>query len=235
VQSDVARAAVGGEGLFAMTGPLRQLRAVASLFPEPLHVLVRADSGPASVAGLAGRRLALGTPGSGTRYAALKVLAAHGLGQGSFTEVTPDGPADALQRLADGSIDAVFEVVSAPWGSLARMASGTPLALLPLDPAATVAIVAGRPELVSLVIPARTYPGQEQPVRTVAATALLVANAGTPEEVVAWMLDAMFAASDAPGRGVSASRLSRERALAGVSIPLHEGAARYFGQAAVEP
>jgi TRAP transporter TAXI family solute receptor len=234
VQSDVAQAAVGGEGLFAMTGPLRQLRAVASLFPEPVHIVVRADSGLASVAGLAGRRVSLGTPGSGTRYAAVQVLHAHGLVEGSFTEVTPDGPADALQRLADGSLDAVVEVASAPWGSLARVATGTPLALLPLDPAATAAIVAERPDLMPLTIPARTYPGQEQPVRTVAATALLVANANTPDEVVAWMLDAMFAASDAPGRGVSAARLSRERALAGVSIPLHESAARYFGQLSVE-
>jgi TRAP transporter TAXI family solute receptor len=164
----------------------------------------------------------------------VQALYAHGLVEGSFTEVTPEGPADALQRLADGSLDAVVEVVSAPWGSLARVATGTPLALLPLDPAATAAIVAGRSDLVPLTIPARTYPGQEEPIRTVAATALLVANANTPDEVVAWILDAMFAASDAPGRGVSAARLSRERALAGVSIPLHEGAARYFGQLTVE-
>jgi TRAP transporter TAXI family solute receptor len=235
VQSDVAQAAVGGQGLFATTGPQRQLRAVASLFPEPLHVVVRANSGLTSLAQLASRRVALGAPGSGSRHTALQALAAHGLVGGSFTEVTPDGPADALRRLSDGSLDAVVEVVSAPWGSLARTASGTPLALLPLEPAAIAAIVAQDPATVPLVIPANTYPGQRRPIQTVAATALLVTNAGTPEEVVGWMLDALFAASDAPGRGVSASRLSRERALVGVSIPLHEGAARYFGKAPAEP
>jgi len=235
VQSDVARAAAAGEGLFAMTGPLHQLRAVASLFPEPLHVVVRADSGLASVAQLAGRRVALGAPGSGSRFTALQALAAHGLGDGSVTEVGPIGQSDALRGLADGSVDAVVEVVSAPWRALGRMAGGTPLRLLPLDPEPISALAGGRSALVPILIPAHTYPGQIEPVRTVAATALLVTNTGTPEEVVARMLDALFAASEAPGRGVSASRLSRERALVGVSIPLHAGAERYFGKAPAQP
>jgi TRAP transporter TAXI family solute receptor len=235
VQSDVVQAAAGGEGLFAVTGPLRRIRAVAALFPEPLHVVVRADSGLTSVAQLAGRRVSLGAPGSGTRYTALQMLAAHGLGMDSITEVATERPADALRRLADGSLDAVVEVVSAPWGALLRMGDRSGFVLLPLEPDAIEAIVAGSPAIVPLVIPARTYPGQEQPVQSAGPTALLVANADTPAEVVGWMLDAMFAASDAPGRGVSASRLSRERALTGVTVPLHEGAEQYFGVTAARP
>jgi TRAP transporter TAXI family solute receptor len=71
VQSDVAAAAVTGDGLFAATGPLRKLRAAAALFPEPVHVIVRADSGLQSIADLAGHRVVLGNVGSGTRYTAL--------------------------------------------------------------------------------------------------------------------------------------------------------------------
>ncbi len=51
------------------------------------------------------------------------------------------GAADALQQLADGSLDAVVEVVSAPWGSLVRMQDRSRLALLPLDPTAIAASV----------------------------------------------------------------------------------------------
>jgi TRAP transporter TAXI family solute receptor len=229
VQSDVAAAAVGGEGLFAISGQLRQLRAVASLFPEPVHIVVRGNSGIESVAQLAGRRISIGVLGSGTRYTALQVLDAHGLAAGSYTEVRTEGPGDALEQLAEGSLDAVVEVVSAPWRLLARMNAAGPLRLVPLDSSVAERLAAERPALVQLVIPARTYPWQEQPVPTVAATALLVANAATPDDVVTGVLDAMFAASDVPGRGVSASRLSRQRARVGVTIPLHDGAARYFG------
>jgi TRAP transporter TAXI family solute receptor len=228
VQSDVAAAAVTGDGLFATTGPLRHLRAVASLFPEPVHVIVREDSGIDSVAGLAGRRVSLGVMGSGTRHTAAQVLAAHGLESQAYIEVPVAGPRQALEQLSTGSLDAVVEVASAPWGQLSRSPRLEPFRILPLDPDAVARIEAAIHGLVPLVIPARTYPGQDQPIPTVAATALLVVNERTPDAIVTSVLETIFAASAAPGRGVSAARLSRERATVGVTIPLHDGAASYF-------
>jgi TRAP transporter TAXI family solute receptor len=228
MQSDVAAAAVTGSGLFATTGPMNHLRAVASLFPEPLHMVVRDDAPIAAVNELAGRRVALGSPGSGTRHIAGRVLAAHGLAPDAVVEVATAGPRDALQRLAGGEVDAVVEVVSAPWAQLAELAAGTAFRLLPLDAQAVANLQADVHGLLPLVIPARTYPGQDEPVPTVAATALLVANSNTPDVLVTSVLEVLFSASSAPGRGVSAARLSRERAQVGITIPLHDGAARYF-------
>lgn len=228
VQSDVAAAAVTGAGLFATTGPLRHLRAVASLFPEPLHVVVRADSGIETIAQLEGRRVTLGAAGSGTRYTALQVLAAHDLTAGRYSEASVTDPADALEQLASGRVDAVVEVVSAPWSALAQVSRQVPLRVLPLTDPAIERSVAEIHGVVRLAIPARTYVGQDHPVQTLAATALLVAHSEVPEARVASALEIMFAATGAPGRGVTAARLSRERALVGVTIPLHDGAARYF-------
>lgn len=235
VQSDVAAAAVTGDGLFATTGPLRHLRAVASLFPEPLHVIVRADSGLEAVVQLAGKRIYLGEPGSGTRHTALTVLAAHGLSPDAFPEFHAGGPDDALEQLAAGALDAVIVVVSAPWEQLSQTSSRASIKLLSLDPQAIERSQTELHGVVPLVIPARTYPGQANPVRSVAATALLVANSDTPDLVVTSVLQSIFAASDGPGRGVSAARLSRERALVGITIPLHDGAASYFKSRRPEP
>ena len=231
VQSDVAAAAVTGEGLFAASGPLSHLRALASLFPEPLHVVVRADSDIDSVAALQDRRIVLGAAGSGTRLTARHVLAASGLEPDSYREAQSRDPADALSRLASGEVDAVLEVVSAPWRQLWQVSSRTPLRLISLDPAAIERIDADLHGVVALTIPPRTYPGQATPVRTVAATALLVANSGGPDAVVETALQAVFAAGDSPRGGISAARLSRERALTGITIPLHDGAARHFESA----
>ena len=229
VQSDVAAAAVSGAGLFATTGPLRRLRAVASLFPEPLHVVVRADAGITSVVQLAGRRIALGETGSGTRHTALQVLAAHGLQPDTYTEVfVTGGPGDAVEQLARGELDALIAVVAAPWRQLSQSASRHEFKILALDPQALDQILDDVPGLVPLSIPARTYAGQEASVRTVAATALLVTSAATPDAVVDTALQSLFAAAAAPGRGVAVSRLSRERALAGVTIPLHPAATAFF-------
>ena len=235
VQSDVAAEAVTGDGLFAVAGPLGKLRAVAALFPEPVHVVVRADSELRSVADLAGRRIVLGNIGSGTRHTALRVLAAHGLQPSSYTEVEFVDAGQALGRLGDGTVDAVIEVISAPWGQLAQAAQPGSLRLLSLDPG----VMAGSEDavhgIVRLDIPARTYAGQQEPVHTVAATALLVANSEIPDAIVTSVLEAMFAASAAAGPGVSAARLSPANARVGVTIPLHDGAAGYFDRLSAAP
>lgn len=234
VQSDVAAAAVTGQGLFAATGPLRNLRAVASLFPEPLHVVVRGDSGFQAVRDLAGRRVSLGAIGSGSRHTAVKVLEAHGLSAGDYVEVAVVGPHEALERLATGEVDAVIEVVSAPWGRLTEWLTRTSLRLLPLDAEAIGRAQQAMPGVVPLTLAAHTYRGQGAAVPTVAATALLVVSNDTPDRLVAAALESMYAASAAPGVGARGARLSAERASIGVTIPLHDGAVGYFEQHRVE-
>jgi TRAP transporter TAXI family solute receptor len=237
VQSDVAAAAVTGQGAFAAHGPLRHLRAVTALFPEPVHVVVREADDFDSIAALRGARIAVGNRGSGTRHTALQVLRTHGLNPGDYVLVDSSHPAEALQWLAAGRIDAVIEVVSAPWAQLTSTAAQTPLQLLPLDPMAMSSLAEAAPGLVPFTIPERTYAWQRGSVPTLAATALLVASAGVPDVSIQRVLEFLYASGPEFERGVSASRLSRARALAGVTIPLHDGAAAFFaaGQAASRP
>jgi len=233
VQSDVAAAAVTGQAAFATYGPLRHLRAVAALFPEPVHVVIRSDDADSisSVSGLRGKRIAVGSRGSGTRQTAVQVLRAHDLAHGDYVIVDARSPEEALQLLADGQIDAVVEVVSAPWRQLATAAAEVPMTLLPLAADAMTRVSESVPGLVPLAIPDRTYGLQQGAVDTLAATALLVASDSVPDASVEQVLDFLFTSGLGADRGASASRLSRERALAGVTIPLHDGAADYFAAA----
>jgi TRAP-type uncharacterized transport system substrate-binding protein len=105
------------------------------------------------------------------------------------------------------------------------------MTLLPLDADAMAGVSESVPGLVRLTIPERTYGPQQGAVDTLAATALLVASDAVPDASVKQVLDFLFAEGFAADRGVSASRLSRERALAGVTIPLHDGAADHFAAA----
>jgi TRAP transporter TAXI family solute receptor len=229
VQSDVAAAAVTGQAAFATYGPLRHLRAVAALFPEPVHVVIRGDVADSihSVSDLRGKRIAVGSRGSGTRQTRCRCCA-HDLGDGDYVSVDARSPEESLQLLADGQIDAVVEVVSAPWRQLATAAAQVPMTLLALDADAMTRVSESVPGLVRLAIPDRTYSQQQGAVDTLAATALLVAADSVPDASVKQVLDFLFKSGLAADRGVSASRLSRERALAGVTIPLHDGAADYF-------
>ena len=78
-QADVAYWAFYGEAMFANKGRHPELRALANLYPELVHIVVRADSDINAIAGLAGRRISLGAEGSGTRMDASAILAAYGL------------------------------------------------------------------------------------------------------------------------------------------------------------
>ena len=82
VQGDVAAQALAGQGPFAQGGPLTSLRALGSLFPEAVHLVVLPDSPIKAVDDLRGKRVDIGAPQSGTRGSALAVLAAHGVRRG---------------------------------------------------------------------------------------------------------------------------------------------------------
>ena len=78
-QSDIVSWAFAGSGGFAEAGLIKKLRAIASLFPESLHVVVRGDGPVQTLADLKGRRISLGQTGSGTLADSRIVLGASGL------------------------------------------------------------------------------------------------------------------------------------------------------------
>src|SRR5690606_16795860 len=100
-QGDAALEAYEGTGNFAGDGPYQTLRAIGSLYPEPVHVLVRAASRFASMGDLKGRRVAIGVDGSASRATALRVLVAHALGPPAVVPLDL-ALADALVALRDG-------------------------------------------------------------------------------------------------------------------------------------
>jgi TRAP transporter TAXI family solute receptor len=165
----------------------------------------------------------------------VKLLEAAGIDSGTIEVAEADSPTAALELLVSGNIDAVIEVVSAPWRQLEIAMDRAPLELVPLEAEVVESLSIGVHGLLPLAIPARTYRGQELAVATVAATALLVARDDVSDALVVEALDLLFASASSGVSGVQATRLSKERALDGVTIPLHAAAARYFAKAASDP
>ena len=64
--------------------PFDGLRAIANLYQESLHIVVRADSKIEAIADLRDKRISLGGRGSGTRATAVLVLGAYGVGERKF-------------------------------------------------------------------------------------------------------------------------------------------------------
>ncbi|MBP2672847.1 MAG: TRAP-type uncharacterized transport system, periplasmic component [candidate division NC10 bacterium] len=88
------------------------LLSLGSVFFEPLWVFVRGAVPARYVSDLAGRRLALGVEGSGTRVLARQLLQASGVAEGpNFLAMGGD---EAVQELLSGRVDAGFFVTARP-------------------------------------------------------------------------------------------------------------------------
>lgn len=228
-QSDTINAALHGTGRFAARGAKANIRVVANLFPESLHLVVRKAAGIRGIAGLRGRRVSLDTPGSGTRAIAELVLGAFGIAGTSLAawEVTPGRAVDLM--LGD-ELDAFFLVAGYPTQAVAELARGGRVDLLSVAEPPVLRLLESHPYLALDTIPAGTYPGVDA-VSTIGVGAQWVVRAELDDELVYRLTKALWHPNN---RGVldsghAKARLIRiETALSGVSVPLHSGAERYY-------
>ncbi len=88
------------------------LVALASLYYEPIWIFQRGTPANDRLPALAGKRIATGPEGSGTRAVALSLLEANGL-SGPPTRLLALGGAEAVEALKAGRVDAAFFVAGA--------------------------------------------------------------------------------------------------------------------------
>lgn len=229
VQNDVAGAAARGEGAVALDAALPDLRALGSLFPEPVQIVVAAGSPIAAIADLKGKRVDIGQPGSGTRANAEAVLAASGVAVRDLGEAKELGLAQGLQMLAAGEIDAVITTLAAPAHSLQLAAGGPGIRLLSIGTQERAILTGGRRDFVPVTLPPNTYPGQAEDVETVAVTALLVGTTGLADSTVETLLQEVYGGIDFVAAGSAAGALiSKATGRTGLTLPLHPAAERFL-------
>jgi TRAP transporter TAXI family solute receptor len=236
-QSDVVAEAVAGRGPFAGTGALTHVRLLADLFPEEVHIVARADAHIAHVTDLAGRRVALGAPDSGTAVTARAILRAWRISV-SRAKSSDDSPDVAAQRLLRGDIDAFFFVGGAPVPLVQDLLANGRAVLVPLGGPGLTRLLAEEPGLAPDMIAQSTYPGPAAAVPTVRVTAVLIANDAVPEGLVHGVLRALFAPvnRDALDAAHPRARLIRlDTAASLLPAPLHPGAARFYREAGILP
>jgi TRAP-type uncharacterized transport system substrate-binding protein len=111
---------------------------IASLYYEPLWVFHRDARPLTKLTELAGKRLAIGVPGSGTRALVVRLLTANGVtaADGSprhGTTIVDAGDADALTALRAGSVDAILLVGSAKTPAITEALRDSGIALMSFE------------------------------------------------------------------------------------------------------
>ena len=231
-QSDVAYWAYTGTGTMEGKEPATDLRTIAALFEEHIHLVALKDSDINSVADLKGKRVSLDEPGSGTYVDANLIMESNGLSVDDVTAEALKGGA-ASEALRNGKIDAFFVVAGYPTGSLVELASAADIKLVPIDGPGAEALTSKYGFFAASDIPAGAYEGVET-TTTVAVGAQWYTSAKEDDELIYNITKALWNEQSRKLLDVGHAKgktITPDSALNGVGVPLHAGAERFYKEA----
>ena len=228
VQSDVQFAAYKGEG--AWTGrPFLGLRSVMSLYPELVTVMARMDLHIQDLAGLAGRRVNVGSRGTGIRTTWDAIEAE--LGWRDKEQVRPaEMRADAsTSALCGGTIDASMAIVGHPSPLVKTQQADCAINFVAIAGPAIDKLLHDRLYYQRGVIPGDLY-GMAADVPTFGGRATLVTSTSVDARVVAVIAKAVLAhLADFRTLHPTLARLrARDMVRDGLTAPLHPGAEQVY-------
>ena len=229
VQSDVMAYAWAGSRSFETEGAIHDFRVVGGLYAEAVQ-LVTMNPDIKSVADLKGKSVSIGAAGSGVYFNALDVIGAAGL---TLDDITPQYQsfAESADSLKDGKIDAAFIVAGPPTPAISELFTTNDAYLVPIDGEVAEKLMADCPYYTVHAIPAETYKGQTEEVKTVTVKATLIVSASASEDDVYKLTAAIFDNIDAiKSAHAKGEELSLENATSGMTAPFHKGAAQYFAE-----
>jgi TRAP transporter TAXI family solute receptor len=230
VQSDVHYAAYKGEGAW-IGRPFIGLRSVLSLYPELVTVMARADSHIQDLEGLAGRRVSVGSRGTGTRatWGAIE----EELGWRDEDRIRPvEMRADATtSALCSEAIDASMLIVGHPSPLVKTQQHACTVNFVAINGPAIDKLLHYRLYYQRGTIPADLYEIAAD-VPTFGGRATLVTSASVDPRVVAVIAKALLVhVADLRTLHPALARLrQRDMIIDGLTAPLHPGAEQVYNE-----
>jgi TRAP transporter TAXI family solute receptor len=230
VQSDWQFHGYNGTSKFEAQGPYNKLRAMFSIHTEPFNVIARADSGINNIEDLVDKRVNIGNPGSGDRATMGVVMEAMGWTNDTFKLASELKGSERSQALCDNKIDAFVYVVGHPNGSIKEATTSCDAKLVNVSGPKIDAIVGDNPYYAHTTVPAGMYRGTDMDVNSFGVAATMVTTTDVSDEVAYQVAKAVFENFDTFKRLHPAfANLKKESMVsAGLSIPLHPGAVKYY-------
>ena len=231
--ADTVFQAYSGTGAFEGR-EIASLRALASIYPNAVHIVTLGNTDITSLADLRGKRVSLGAPGSGTTISAEALLGANGISLDELQVQRLDFNETAA-ALRDGQIDAGFLSVGPPTSSILDLAATRDVVLVPLTEAEIEAAQAVDPAYAPYTMRAGTYPGQDEDVLALSTPNVLIVNEDMDEELAYSVVKALYEHVDElVAIHPAANDTTVEFSLDSTPIPLHPGALRYYQEVGAE-
>lgn len=205
------------------------LRVVAPLYPNVVHVLVPGNSPARSVEDLRGRRVSVGSAGSGTEQTSQQILEAHGLTYGDIS-VRYLSFSESASALRDGALDAAIISVGYPAAAVLEATTTGDARLLPITGERVRELRERYPYYSVGTIPASAYPGVTEDIPTIAMNNWLVARDDLPDDVVVNLLNVLRDARVSLTQVHDVANQIDLAALDDAPIPLHPAAEAWAGR-----
>ena len=224
--NNLAVLAVAGKGPYS-SGPI-DMSAVAALHPSVLHMIVLEGSDIQTIEDLRGKRVAVGPAGGGTLGFLNFLLPLHDL---TLDDMTPSflSYSDGFSQLTDGNLDAAFALSGFPAGAVMQATATNDLRFIGFSEGMLDKALAANSAYRAVEIAADVY-GTSAAGTVIGVNNMLIAPNSLDADIVEKIAASIFDHLD-EFRAENANALQIDPAMSlELAIPLHEGAARYFGQ-----
>jgi len=233
---DAAWDAYRGQGKFKEKVELRTL---AVFYPQKNHVVTLEGNGIEKMADLRGKRVSVGSPGSGSEIIALRVLEAYGINADKDIIKQRLGVSEAVNALKDRKIDAFIHNAAIPIPAVTDLGATPNVRIKLIDHADVVAALNKKygPLYSAGTLPAKTYPGQARDATTVDVWAVLLTGDKTSDKVAYDTVKTLFEKKpDLLLVARDAEYMTFENQFSGnTPIPFHPGALKYFSEKGWKP
>lgn len=222
--ADIAACAYDGTGVFDGDAKDR-VRVIAACYSSVSGWVSLKSSGLSWVHDLKGKTVVTGSQASDTEEAARVAFSVMGIDQENTTWEA-QGIAAGAKSVEDGHAAGAHAFVPGPVGAWQGLSQQAEICILKYTDEEISRILSENPSFSRAVIPAGTYPGQEEDVRTFGVKMLLCASSDMEEERAYRIARAV----DTYEEGHSFLEPMQDEAFLcqELTVPLHPGAERYY-------
>lgn len=221
--------------------PQSHLRAITMLWQNVEHFVVKSDmvkSGTiADLQQFNQAAFSIGKRNSGTEGSGRHILSALGINADKNFDVVYLGYGPSADALQNGNIKGMNIPAGVPVSAIARAfaALGNKMTVLDFSDEQLGRVNSSYPLWTRYVIPAKTYPSQAKLINTIAQPNFLTVRKDVPEEDVYLITKTIY--ENLPFLHAihkATKAMTLEKAIVGLPMPLHPGAARYYKEAGLE-
>lgn len=233
--------AATGTGPLAEVGPQENLRSVSMLWQNVEHFIVASDAATtgtiADMVALKGEGMAMGRQNSGTIGSNAAIMSGFGIDINTDYELVFGGYGPSAEALQNGQVKGAGIPAGIPVGAISQLmaSAGDSVTLLNFTEEEMAMGDGDRGLWTPFTIPAGTYPGQDADVQTIAQPNFLATSADLPEDHVYEITKAMY--ENLPFLQAihpATKAMALERAIAGLPLPLHPGALKFYQEAGLD-